>query len=114
MMNRYEEFRIRILERAATATPSKPYLSVVTQALANHHGIPHSHIREELLWLAQAECIELSAWDGERERPYDDWVDVDSLFSNTTDKGHVRLRLLSRGRELLSKHSSWVVSASSQ
>jgi hypothetical protein len=106
MTNRYEEFRIRILERAATATQSKPYISVVTQALANQHGIPHSHVREELLRLARAECIALSAWDGERERFYDDWVDADSLFSNATDRGHVRIRLLTAGAESLSKASN--------
>jgi hypothetical protein len=105
MMNRYEEFRIRILERASTPIQSKPYISVVSQVLANKHGIPHSHVREELLRLARAECIALSAWDGERERPYDDWVDADSLFSNATDKAHVRIRLLTAGAELLSKAS---------
>jgi len=103
MMNRYEEFRIRILERAAVATRSKPYISVVAQALANHHGIPPSHVREELLRLAQTECIALSAWDGERERPQEDWADAESLFSNASDKGHVRIRLLAAGAELLSK-----------
>jgi hypothetical protein len=106
MMNRYEEFRIRILERAATPIQSKPYIRVVTQDLASKHGIPHSHVRQELLRLAQAECIALSAWDGARERPYDDWVDLESLFSNATDKGHVRIRLLPPGAELLSKTSN--------
>ena len=106
MMNRYEEFRIRILERAATATQSKPYLSVATQDLANHHGIPRSHVREELLRLAQLECIALSAWNGERERNQEDWVDADSLFSNASDEGHVRIRLLTAGAELLSKASN--------
>jgi hypothetical protein len=105
-MNRYQEFRIRILERAATATQTDPYISVVTKVLANKHGIPHSHVREELLRLAEAECIALCAWDGERERAHDEWPDLDSLFSNATDGGHVRIRLLNGGRELLSKTPS--------
>ena len=102
-MNRYEEFRIRILERAATATRSKPYISVVSRGLANHYGIPQSHIREELVRLADWGFISMSAWDGEKERPYNQWPDRDSLFSNTTDNGHVRIRLLSGGAEFLSK-----------
>jgi len=103
MMNRYEEFRIRILERAATATQSKPYVSVAAQALANH-GIPPSHVREELLQLAQTECIALSApGAASANGPQEAWVDADSLFSNTTDKGYVRIRLLAAGAELLSK-----------
>lgn len=32
-----------------------------------------------------------------------EWPDTDSLFSNTTDKEQVRIRLLSEGRESLSK-----------
>jgi hypothetical protein len=52
------------------------------------------------------------AWKGFRfgkpspERPYDDWVDADSLFSNATDKAHVHIRLLTAGAELLSKASN--------
>jgi hypothetical protein len=106
MISRYEEFRIRILERAAAATQSHPYLSVITRALANHYGLPQSHIRQELLRLADSKLISISAWDGELERPYDQWPDKDSLFSNITDKGQVRIRLLTAGRELLSKPPS--------
>jgi hypothetical protein len=114
-MNRYEEFRMRILERAATATQSKPYISVVTRALANQRGIPQSRIRDELIRLVNWGSISLSAWDGERERAHDEWPDADSLFSNATDSGHVRIRLLSRGWELLFKAPpSWVGSATSQ
>src|ERR1700694_2505201 len=101
-MSRYDEFRHRLLESAATATLDGQ-VTVTTRGLANEHGIPQSHIREELLRLAQLEFIYLSAWDGDRDRPYDDWADGDSLFSNTADKGQVRIRLLSAGRELLSK-----------
>jgi predicted ArsR family transcriptional regulator len=103
MMSRYEEFRIRILERAATATHSNSYLGVIARGLANHCGIPPSHVRDELVRLADSGLISISAWDGEQERPYDEWPDRDSLFSNTTDKGQVRIRLLSAGRQLLSK-----------
>ena len=99
-MDQYEEFRIRILRRAAAANP---FISVVTKALAHHHGIPHRHVREELLRLAEMDCIALSAWDGERERTYEDWRDADSLFSNATDNGQVHIRLLNAGAELLSK-----------
>ena len=104
-MDRYEEFRMRILERAATTRFGKPYLSVTTKALANQHGIPQSHVRNELLRLAQSECIALSAWDGERERNYEDWPDADAPFSNATDKAQVRIRLLSAGAGLLASAS---------
>jgi hypothetical protein len=105
-MNRYEEFRIRILERAATATQSNPYLTVVTKVLASKHGLPHRHVQDELMRLAEWGSISLSAWDGERERSHDEWPDADSLFSNATDGGQVRIRLLNAGRELLSKAPS--------
>ena len=100
-MSRYEEFRRRILERAATELNRR--FSVTTRGLANNHGIPESHVREELFRLAELGLISLFAWDGERERPYNEWPDKASLFANTTDKGHVSIRLLSAGGELLSK-----------
>jgi len=102
-MNQYEEFRIRILERAATPIRSSPYISVTARGLANKHGIPEKYVRDELVRLADLGLIWLSGWDAEYERPYDEWPDGDSLFSNTTDQGHVRIRLLWAGREMLSK-----------
>ena len=100
-MSRYEEFTLRILDQAATTTG--PYLRVAAQLLANEHGTPQNYIREGLIRLAEGDSISLSAWDGERERPHDEWPDANSLFSNTTDNGHVRIRLRSRGWELLFK-----------
>jgi hypothetical protein len=104
-MSRYDEFRHRILESAATATRLNNQVIVTTWGLANEHGIPQGHIREELLRLAQLEFISLSVWDGDRERPYDDVVDKGSLFSNTADKRQLRIGLLDAGRELLHKTS---------
>jgi hypothetical protein len=102
-MNRYEDFRRGILEKARAATQCNHYISVTTWGLANEYAVPEAHVREELLKLAQLGLIFLSAWDGERERPYDAWPDVDSLFSSTADGGYVRIRLLSAGGEVLSK-----------
>src|SRR5690349_2392750 len=94
-MSRYEEFRLRLLESAATATRTSGHLLVTARGLANKHGIPQSHVQSELRRLAELRFIALTAWDGERERPYDSWPDASSLFSNMTDKGRVRIRLLS-------------------
>jgi hypothetical protein len=104
-MSRYDEFRHRILESAATATRLHNQVIVTTWGLANEHGIPQSHIREELLRLAQLEFISLSVRDGDRERPYDDGVDKGSLLSNTADKRQLRIGLLDAGRQLLRKTS---------
>lgn len=101
-MTRYDEFRIRLLEEVATATKLKPYMRVRSRLLANEHGIPQTHVRQELIHLAESGFISLSAWDGERERQHDEWPDADSFFSNATDQGHVRIRLSDKGRELLS------------
>jgi hypothetical protein len=106
MMSRYQEFKSRILEEAAKATQLKPYLRVSIKLLANEHGIPQIHIREELLRLADGGSISLSAWDGERERKYDEWPDANSFFSNATDKGHVRIRPLGKACEPMSHVTS--------
>lgn len=100
-MNRYEDFRVGILEQARSAAQANHYITKNTWGLASEYGIPESHVREELLRLAELGLIELSAWDGERERQHNEWADADSLFSNTT--GYVHIRLLSAGGELLSK-----------
>ena len=102
-MNRYEGFRVGILEQARTAAEANHYITKTTWGLANEYGIPESHVREELLGLAEFGLIALSAWDGERDRPLNEWADPDSLFSNTTGIGHVHIWLLSPGGELLSK-----------
>jgi hypothetical protein len=102
-MSLYEEFRLRILERAASANPPNPYVQVTARGLANKHGIPRIHIQSDLLCLAEFGFMSLSVWDGERERPYDAWPDANSFFSNTSDNRRVRIRLLSKGQELLSK-----------
>jgi hypothetical protein len=102
-MNRYEVFRLGILEKAASATQMNHFITKTTSGLAHEYRIPESHIREELLGLVGAGLISLSAWDGKRERPYNEWPSADALFSNTTDGGYVRIRLLSAGGELLSK-----------
>src|SRR5215469_6202779 len=102
-MNRYEGFRLGILGQAYSATSQNHYIMKSSWGLANQYGIPERHVCEELIRLAASGLISLSAWDGERERPYDEWPTADALFSNTTDGGHVRIRLLSPGGELLSK-----------
>lgn len=102
-MNRYEEFRIGILEQAASATSVNHHIMKTSWGLASQYGIPERHVCEELIQLAASGLISVTAWDGERERPYDEWPSADALFSNATDAGHVRIRLLSAGGELLSK-----------
>lgn len=102
-MSLYEEFKIRILQSAASAYPLNYHVKVTVRGLANKHGIPRTHVQQELLRLAEFAFISLSAWDGESERPYGAWPDAKSFFSNTTDNGHVRIRLLSKGQELVSK-----------
>jgi hypothetical protein len=102
-MNRYEQFRLAILEQAQSATSVNHHIMKTSWGLANQYGIPEPHVCEELIQLAVLGLISLTAWDGERERPYNEWPTEDSLFSNTTDSGHVRIRLLSAGGELLSK-----------
>jgi len=101
-MNKYESFRRGLLEKAALTSSSNSPIHLTTWGLFAEFDIPESHVREELIQLANEGFISLVAWDGTRERPYNEWPDADSFFSNTTDSGHLRVRLLSAGGELLS------------
>ena len=96
-MTHYEECKLRILDQASTM----PLLNVTTRGLANKYGMPESYLRQELIRMADAGLIRLSAWDGERDRRHDEWSDTDSFFSNSTGHRQVRIRLLSAGGELL-------------
>lgn len=101
-MNKYESFRRKFLEKIAwTASAATTPTPVSTWGLFAEFDIPESHVREELLRLAKHGLINLVAWDGTRERPYNEWPDADSLFVNKTDGGFVRVRLLSAGGEFL-------------
>jgi hypothetical protein len=103
-MNRYDALRRGILEKAAqTATLDGHSTHVSTLGLGAEFNIPESHVRAQLLEFAKMNLISLVVWDGERERPYNDWPDADSFFFNRTDGGYVRIRLLIAGGELLSK-----------
>ncbi len=100
-MNKYESFRRRFLEKIAWTSSANTPMPVTTWGLFAEFDIPESHVREELTRLANEGYISLVAWDGTRERPYNEWPDAESLFANTTDSGHVRIRLLSAGGEFL-------------
>jgi hypothetical protein len=103
-MTNYEECRLDILRRAKLALPYE-YLVVNTWLEADRYKIPEPHVREILLKLAQGELIALEKWDSERVRPISEWKSVDAFF-NSTHEGFVRVRLLSRGGELLEKQTS--------
>jgi hypothetical protein len=102
-MNRYDALRRGILEKAALTAAHNGSMHVNTYGLAAEFHIPENHVREELIGLAKQNLISLVAWDGERERPYNEWPDADSFFFNKADGGYVRIRLLIAGGELLSK-----------
>ena len=100
-MDKHESFRRRLLEKVSWTSSANTPMPVTTWGLSNEFDIPEGHVREELIGLARKGFISLVAWDGTRERPYNEWPDADSLFANTTDGGYVRIRLLSTGGEFL-------------
>jgi hypothetical protein len=99
-MNKYESFRRGLLEKAAFNASSNTAIHVNTWGLSAEFGIPESHVREQLLWLAEQGLISLVAWDGTRERPYNEWPDAESFFANK-EGGTLRIKLLSAGGEFL-------------
>ena len=86
-MDPYEKFRVGILEQARSVADMNHYICKTTFGLAFEFRIPEPHVREELLKLAKAGFITLTASDPARP-----------LF-----EGYFQIRLLSAGGELLSK-----------
>lgn len=101
-MNKYEAFRNGFLKRASQFTGVETLFFTSSLSLSGEFGIPEPHVREQLLEWAARHLIRLTAWDGIRERPYEEWSDPDSFFFNRTDGGYIRARLLRAGGELLS------------
>ncbi len=97
-MNRFEKFTIETLQRAKSM---REYLSIQTWGLAGQYDINERHIRERLLELQAEKYIRMSAWDGNRDRPFEEWESADAFFDSTTDSGYKRIWLLIRGAEFL-------------
>jgi hypothetical protein len=102
-MNKYEAFRNGLLKRASQFTGVDNLFFTSSSGLSAEFGIPEPHVREQLLEFAAAGLMRLTAWDGIRERPYDEWPDGDSFFFNRSDGGYIRIRLLRAGGELVSE-----------
>jgi hypothetical protein len=106
-MNQCEIFQRTILQRIAVCTLNVGLrldpIHVRTHDLSFEFGILEPRVCEELLDLAANRRIEMAAWDGQRERPYDQWPTAKAFFHNKTDKGYVRISLLSRGSALVAE-----------
>jgi hypothetical protein len=71
--------------------------------LATKYGIPKTHVEEKLVQWAEEKLIWLGAWDGTRERPWNEWPPVRNVFRAGSDGGSVRVRLLADGGHFAEK-----------
>lgn len=99
-MSAYERFDDEILKKAAAGSDGHP-TEINVVLLASEYRIPVAHVTERLLGMQEAGLIRLSVPRDKVERSRHDYHDADSFFFNKTNTGYVRIRLLSRGAELL-------------
>lgn len=99
-MNSYERFQKTFLAGLArVGTPDEQHYR--TFLLAHEYRISEAHVRELLIeWAAQG-LISIRCWDGTMLRAWRDWKNTDEMFSNRTDSGHVRVKLLAAGAALV-------------
>jgi len=99
-LNSYENFK-----KAFLADLAKPGMAAERyyqhQQLARQYGIQEAHVRELLIQWAEEGLISISHWDGSRARPWNEWPTPDDMFFNTTDAGHIRVKLLAAGAALV-------------
>jgi hypothetical protein len=69
--------------------------------LARNYGISDAHARELLIQWAAERLIAIRCYDGEHLRSWHEWEDVDDMFFNATDSGHIRVKLLAAGAALV-------------
>jgi|SRR5690348_6533130 len=87
----------RILEIASAGGDIHP------PALANEFQADIAFVEEELVRMARMSLIELSVFDGCRDKPYGEWPDIRSFFNNPTSGHYVKVRLLLEGKLMLSR-----------
>jgi hypothetical protein len=74
-----------------------------TAKLSVDFGVPEPYVRQILGEMADEGQIYLAAWDGQREKPFAEWQDANPFFASPWDFGHVRVRVLAPGAELLER-----------
>lgn len=99
-MNSYENFKQTFLKDVA-----KPGMGeerhFQSLSLSQRHGVSEAHVREMLVELASDHFISISAYDGAQVRPWHQWENVNDMFSNNTDGGYFRIKILAAGAELV-------------
>jgi hypothetical protein len=93
----------RILEIALGA--KHEYTCIHPPALANEVQLYYTDVEHKLVRMAEGRLIALSAWDGSRDKPYQEWTDESSFFRNRRDAGYARVRILPDGELFLSRVS---------
>jgi hypothetical protein len=91
----------RILALGAKPGPAHIHPPVI----ANEIQLFHTDVEHQLVRLAGGGLLALSAWDGSREKPYQEWPDENSFFQNRQDAGYVRVTILPEGELSLSRLS---------
>jgi hypothetical protein len=97
-MDKFERFKIDLLGRAQVVSDA---LHIQTHQLSTLHQIEEKYVRELLLNLHAEKFIRLSAWDGSRDKPLEEWPDANYFFNDTSERSYKRIRLLVRGAQLL-------------
>jgi hypothetical protein len=97
-MTSHQEFKDRFISQLAKLRPGSE-LHYRLPAIEQQYGVESPYCEELLFQWAHEDLIDISAWDGEKALPWHLWPSAKDLFHNTTDAGHVRIKLLAAGAE---------------
>jgi hypothetical protein len=100
-MTKQEKLRAAVLHRAGLQRGDQIHVRV--GLLAAEFGLPIRHVQEELIEMGVQRLVELSAYHQRSgvDIPLDHWESREAFFSQTDDGGYTRIRITSRGAELL-------------
>jgi len=100
-MAQHEKLRHALLTEQPRCN-STGYVTYRAFELSLRFGIPEPHVREIMGEMANDGLIWLAAYDGTRDRIYQDWSDKQQFFDSPLDGGHVKVKVRARGAELAS------------
>jgi hypothetical protein len=98
-MSKYDDLKFEILKRAKNA--GSQFAAIQTFTMAEKYKIADQYVRETLIELHSEKYIQLSAWDGQQDKPFDQWQSANYFFNFGSDSLNRRVRLLARGDEFL-------------
>ena len=98
----FQRLKLYVLDSADKRFPE--YANFRTDMLGREFGLKEGFVNQFLEGLHREGLIELSAWDGQRVLPIDQWPSTNEFFQSSADGGYKRVKLSWQGKDFLEQN----------